>query len=33
VESNGMIIAASVGPEGRPVLAGFPTKTSKSVPD
>jgi methionyl-tRNA synthetase len=23
VESNGMIIAASVGPEGRPVLAGF----------
>jgi methionyl-tRNA synthetase len=24
VESNGMIIAASVGPEGRPVLAGFP---------
>ena len=24
VESNGMIIAASVGPEGRPVLATFP---------
>src|SRR6266852_4365180 len=24
VESNGMIIAASVGPEGRPVRAGFP---------
>jgi len=24
VESNGMIIAATVGPEGRPVLAGFP---------
>jgi methionyl-tRNA synthetase len=24
VESNGMIIAASIGPEGRPVLAGFP---------
>src|SRR4029077_10455971 len=24
LESNGMIIAASVGPEGRPVLAGFP---------
>jgi methionyl-tRNA synthetase len=24
VESNGMVIAASVGPEGRPVLAGFP---------
>ena len=24
VESNGMIIAAAVGPEGRPVLAGFP---------
>src|ERR1700687_1514943 len=24
MESNGMIIAASVGPEGRPVLAGFP---------
>src|SRR6266571_4810415 len=24
VESNGMIIAASVGPEGRPVLGGFP---------
>jgi methionyl-tRNA synthetase len=24
VESNGMIIAASVGPEGRPILAGFP---------
>jgi methionyl-tRNA synthetase len=24
VESNGMIVAASVGPEGRPVLAGFP---------
>jgi methionyl-tRNA synthetase len=24
VESNGMILAASVGPEGRPVLAGFP---------
>jgi methionyl-tRNA synthetase len=24
VESNGMIIAASAGPEGRPVLAGFP---------
>jgi methionyl-tRNA synthetase len=24
VESNGMIMAASVGPEGRPVLAGFP---------
>jgi len=24
VESNGMIIAASVGPEGRPVLASFP---------
>jgi len=24
VESNGMIIAASVGPAGRPVLAGFP---------
>jgi methionyl-tRNA synthetase len=24
VESNGMIIAASVGPEGRPVLAAFP---------
>jgi len=24
VESNGMIIAASVGPDGRPVLAGFP---------
>ncbi len=23
VESNGMIIAAAVGPEGRPVLAGF----------
>ena len=23
VESNGMIVAASVGPEGRPVLAGF----------
>jgi methionyl-tRNA synthetase len=23
VESNGMVIAASVGPEGRPVLAGF----------
>jgi methionyl-tRNA synthetase len=23
-ESNGMIIAAAVGPEGRPVLAGFP---------
>src|SRR6202011_4757284 len=23
VESNGMIMAASVGPEGRPVLAGF----------
>lgn len=23
VESNGMIIAASIGPEGRPVLAGF----------
>jgi methionyl-tRNA synthetase len=23
VESNGMIIAASVGPEGRPILAGF----------
>ena len=24
VESNGMIVAATVGPEGRPVLAGFP---------
>src|SRR5215469_2310826 len=24
VESNGMILAAAVGPEGRPVLAGFP---------
>ena len=24
VESNGMIVAAAVGPEGRPVLAGFP---------
>jgi len=24
VESNGMIIAAAVGPDGRPVLAGFP---------
>ncbi len=24
VESNGMVIAASVGPDGRPVLAGFP---------
>jgi hypothetical protein len=24
VEYNGMIIAAAVGPEGRPVLAGFP---------
>ena len=24
VESNGMIVAASVGPEGRPVLVGFP---------
>jgi len=24
VESNGMIVAASVGPDGRPVLAGFP---------
>src|SRR6266566_4477513 len=24
VESNGMVIAAAVGPEGRPVLAGFP---------
>jgi methionyl-tRNA synthetase len=24
VESNGMVVAASVGPEGRPVLAGFP---------
>jgi len=24
VESNGMIMAASVGPEGRPVLVGFP---------
>jgi len=24
VESNGMVIAATVGPEGRPVLAGFP---------
>ena len=24
VESNGLIVAASVGPEGRPVLAGFP---------
>jgi methionyl-tRNA synthetase len=23
IESNGMIVAASVGPEGRPVLAGF----------
>jgi len=23
VESNGMIVAASVGPEGKPVLAGF----------
>ena len=23
VESNGMIVAASVGPEGRPILAGF----------
>ncbi|PYU16875.1 MAG: methionine--tRNA ligase, partial [Acidobacteria bacterium] len=23
VESNGMIVAASVGPEGRPVLVGF----------
>lgn len=23
VESNGMIVAAAVGPEGRPVLAGF----------
>jgi len=23
VESNGMIVAATVGPEGRPVLAGF----------
>ena len=23
VESNGMVIAATVGPEGRPVLAGF----------
>jgi methionyl-tRNA synthetase len=23
VESNGMILAASVGPEGKPVLAGF----------
>jgi methionyl-tRNA synthetase len=23
LESNGMIVAASVGPEGRPVLAGF----------
>jgi methionyl-tRNA synthetase len=23
VESNGMIVAASIGPEGRPVLAGF----------
>jgi len=23
VESNGMIVAASVGPEGMPVLAGF----------
>ena len=23
VESNGMVVAASVGPEGRPVLAGF----------
>jgi methionyl-tRNA synthetase len=23
VESNGMVIAASVGPEGRPVIAGF----------
>ena len=26
VESNGMIVAASVGPEGRPVLAGFPER-------
>jgi methionyl-tRNA synthetase len=24
VESNGMIVAAAVGPDGRPVLAGFP---------
>src|SRR5207245_10042474 len=24
VESNGMVIAAAVGPQGRPVLAGFP---------
>jgi len=24
VESNGMVIAAAVGPDGRPVLAGFP---------
>lgn len=24
VESNGMIMAAAVGPEGRPVLVGFP---------
>ena len=24
VESNGMVLAAAVGPEGRPVLAGFP---------
>jgi methionyl-tRNA synthetase len=24
VESNGMVLAASVGPEGRPVLVGFP---------
>jgi len=24
VESNGMVLAAAVGPEGRPVLVGFP---------
>ena len=29
VESNGMIIAAAVGPEGRPVLAGFPDEDAE----
>jgi len=33
VESYGMIIAASVGPEGRPILAGFPDEDVESVPD
>ena len=31
VESNGMIVAASVGPEGRTVLAGFPDEDVEIV--